>query len=284
MLDNEIETNIRLPKLVINKDEVKEMIQKLLKKGNRLEYEVFIDEDFKIWKDFINEYLKRCFDIPMNSYQQKFENAGLSSYLNRQLSPHKRKLAELHEKNTYLDGFLLQLDLFSCADMESEESAKKYDKKNIFIVHGHNESLKYKVARILEKLSLTPIILHEQPNQGKTIIEKFEENAKKCGFAIILLTADDEGRSLKEKEKGVDFSKRARQNVILEMGFFIGKLGRERVFLLLDKGVEEPSDLSGIVYNSIEDDSWKSKLVQELNICGYNVDENKIINSSFMNM
>lgn len=144
---------------------------------------------------------------------------------------------------------------------------------NIFIVHGHDERTKLDVARTLEKIGLNPIILSEQPNQGQTIIEKFELHSN-VGFAVVLLTADDLG-----KTKTADDEKyRARQNVILEMGYFIGKLGRNKVFPLYEDGVELPSDLHGVLYNPIDDaNSWKFKLAKELKAAGYDIDANKLI-------
>jgi hypothetical protein len=97
--------------------------------------------------------------------------------------------------------------------------------RTVFIIHGHNTSIKESVARFLQKLDVEPVILHEQPNRGQTLIEKFEFNSE-VSFAVALLTGDDEGRALNGQ---VDFRRRARQNVLLELGFFIGKLGRERV-------------------------------------------------------
>lgn len=138
----------------------------------------------------------------------------------------------------------------------------------VFIVHGHDEKTKLDVARTLEKLGLEAIILHEQADGGKTIIEKFEKNIINVGFAIILLTADDEGKAKRENH----YKDRARQNVVFEMGYFMGKLGRDRVLLLLDKGVEKPGDLDGIVYTPIDEhDAWKYKLVKEMKAVGYSV-------------
>lgn len=133
--------------------------------------------------------------------------------------------------------------------------------------------MKETTARTLSKLGLDPIILHEQPDGGRTIIEKFEENSSEVGYAIILLTADDEGKAKKE----IDMKARARQNVVFEMGYFIGKLGRNKVLLLLENGVEKPGDLDGVVYTPIDaNDGWKLKLVKELKACKYNVSADNI--------
>ena len=89
--------------------------------------------------------------------------------------------------------------------------------KKVFIVHGHDEAAKESVARFLEKLKLEPIILHEQPNSGRTLIEKFEVYAD-VGFAVVLLTPDDVGSPASEARAG-SMKHRARQNVILELGY-----------------------------------------------------------------
>ena len=149
----------------------------------------------------------------------------------------------------------------------SEKLSNMNDKK-VFIVHGHNELIKEKTARTLEKLGLKAIILHEQPNGGKTIIEKLEKNCSDVGFAVILLTADDEGQSKKDKI----LRDRARQNVIFEMGLFIGLLGRERVMLLRENNVEEPGDVGSVVYTPIDNVGlWRNELCKELRAVGYSV-------------
>lgn len=166
-------------------------------------------------------------------------------------------------------------------DESKEETAQKntmasqgsFDPKKIFIVHGHNETIKQAVGRTLENLGLTPIILAEQPDKGRTVIEKFENEGNNVGFAVVLLTADDKGR----KNKARKMQSRARQNVVFEMGYFMALLGRERVMLLLQNGVEEPSDLKGIVYTALDKDGiWKYRLVKELKEQGYEVSSESI--------
>ena len=140
----------------------------------------------------------------------------------------------------------------------------------IFIVHGHDGELKQAVARIIEKQGIEAIILSEQANKGRTIIEKFEDYSD-VGGAICLFTADDYGRAKRETTDNT----RARQNVVLETGYFMGKLGRDHVVLLADKGIEMPSDLSGVVYTDTM--SWQFDLLKELNAMGYMVDLNKLL-------
>ena len=124
--------------------------------------------------------------------------------------------------------------------------------RSVFIVHGHDGELKHASARLVTNLGLEPVILHEQANKGRTIIEKFTDHAQ-VGFVIVLLSADDEGRP--RDTSAALLKLRARQNVIFEMGFFFSRLGRERVCVVYESGVELPSDLSGILY--VQYDSGK---------------------------
>lgn len=145
---------------------------------------------------------------------------------------------------------------------------------NIFIVHGRDDGTKETVARFVEKFGLKAIILHEQPSEGLTIIEKLEKYADNAGFAIVLLTPDDVGglkNTIEDKIKP-----RARQNVVFELGYFMGKLGRERVCPLFKGEIENPSDIDGVVYVSMDNEDWKLKLGQEMKNAGFSVDMNKI--------
>ncbi|HOC92745.1 MAG TPA: nucleotide-binding protein [bacterium] len=158
------------------------------------------------------------------------------------------------------------------SDMGSNVKSSKLLGEKIFIVHGHNKEVKETVARFIEKLGLEAIILHEQPSSGKTIIEKFETYSN-VGYAIVLLTSDDEGRA-KGEERLIP---RARQNVIFEMGFFVGKIGRERVCIIYEEGVELPSDYDGVVYVPMDSGgAWKFTLAKEMKQVGFNIDMNKV--------
>lgn len=144
---------------------------------------------------------------------------------------------------------------------------KKYDK--VFVVHGHDNALKQEVARIIEKQGLEAVILSEQANGGKTIIEKIEENAD-VGAAICLFTKDDYGRAKDASEDKL----RARQNVVFEAGYFMGKLGRGNVIIVADKDLELPSDMQGVVYTDSK--NWKIEVLQGLDKIGYTIDFNKL--------
>lgn len=146
------------------------------------------------------------------------------------------------------------------------------DKTQVFIVHGHDEAAKYEVARFIERLDLHPIILHEQASSGKTIIEKIEEYTN-VGFGIVLYTECDLGAKKGEEDR---LRFRARQNVVFEHGFLIGKIGRKNVCALVKGDVETPGDITGVVYVSMQSD-WKLALAKELRNSGYEVDMNKVI-------
>lgn len=144
--------------------------------------------------------------------------------------------------------------------------------RSAFVVHGHDEAARETVARFLEKIGFKPIILHEQANKGRTIIEKFEAHAD-VGFAVILLTPDDQGGP-----KAGELSPRARQNVVLELGYFLGRLGRERVCALRKGDTEIPSDYAGVVYEPFDSGgAWKSAVARELEAVGYEIDWNTVM-------
>jgi predicted nucleotide-binding protein len=146
----------------------------------------------------------------------------------------------------------------------------------IFVVHGHDEAVLHTAVRLVEKTTdRKVIVLREQPNSGRALIEKFEELASSAAFAILLVTGDDIGGP-KTAAMG-DLRERARQNVVFELGFFFGKLGRVRVAVLLSEGVEKPSDIEGLVYNAIDTNgAWKTSLVKEFEAAGIGVDYSQI--------
>lgn len=176
---------------------------------------------------------------------------------------------QLATQNHDLKEFPIQKEV---AQKKTKPKAKS-NGKDVFIVHGHNELIKHNVARTLSSLKLNPIILHEQSNEGLTVIEKFEKFSE-VEFAVILLTFDDYGNVKNEETK----NKRARQNVIFELGYFLSKLGRSKVLPLYEDGVELPSDMSGVLYTKIdESENWKFRLVKELKSTGFDVDANDIL-------
>ncbi len=145
----------------------------------------------------------------------------------------------------------------------------------VFLVHGHNEAAIHETARFLERFDIEVIVLREQANSGRTIIEKFIDYSD-VAFAVILLTADDRGGKVDdiyETQKP-----RARQNVILELGFFLGKFGRKRVCALYQDGVDIPSDYSGVLFIPLDKNgAWQLAIARELKSAGLEIDMNKAL-------
>lgn len=146
----------------------------------------------------------------------------------------------------------------------------------VFVVHGQSELPKLAAARLCERLGFEAIILHEKLDMGRTIIEKFEAHAADVHFAVVLLTGDDEGRRFGFADG--ESRKRARQNVLLELGFFIGRLGRNRVCALVEDGVEVPSDYSGVLFVPLDEHGhWMTRLAREMKGAGLPVDMNRLV-------
>ena len=225
------------------------------------------------WREYNIDLLSYSFNISENKYVLEYKDKVRERFLSDMVEESKK---DIKNQITCLESIIERLDLVPTKEESKTNSEMKAINTNkIFIVHGHNETIKEKVARLLEKLNLEPIILHEQVDNGNTIIEKFEQHSNSVNFAIILLTADDEGKANKED----NYKPRARQNVIFEMGYFYGKLGRNKVFLLKENNeVENPSDLLGIIYTTYDEKgAWRFDLVKQLRELGYNVSADNII-------
>ena len=230
------------------------------------------DAEFEAWEVNVRRFLKKKYGEKSIEYK-KFDDTSFFSGCWRLDTPED----EFHNDcvNSCRGGLektiaILQsyLDDFSNSDT-IEKKQFQSNMAKVFIVHGHDGELKESVARIIEKQGIEAIILSEKANQGRTIIEKFEDYSD-VGGAICLFTADDVG-SIKTTEKN---NPRARQNVVFETGYFMGKLGRNHVVILADQGVEMPSDLSGVVYTNTT--SWQVDLLKELKAMEYIVDFNKL--------
>jgi predicted nucleotide-binding protein len=146
----------------------------------------------------------------------------------------------------------------------------------VFIVHGHDEAMKESVARTIEKLGLEAVILNERSDDGMTIIEKLTAYSD-VDFAIALFSPDDMVYAKNDVHE--IFKYRARQNVIFELGYFIGKIGRKRIILILkeEENFEMLSDYLGVAYTKYDKNKqWQIKLVQGLKSCGFNIDANKL--------
>ncbi len=244
---------------------------------------VYGDERFQRWRDRLSSYLDKTLPGESERLAQRLGSYRWSDLRYQQTNPQKWFWGRYGEQAVaFLDGLVDELKQCKYVVKNVEETtypiASKVSTKGrakVFVVHGHDEAMKQSVARTLMKLKLEPIILHEQPDSGKTIIEKFERDSD-VGFAVILLSPDDMGY---KKDDGAKKAKpRARQNVIFELGYFVGKLGRNKV-MALKRGddLEVPSDLSGVVYTPFDDHgAWRLKLVKELKAAGYNADANDL--------
>ncbi len=168
---------------------------------------------------------------------------------------------------------LLQERLTDLGEMPpaKKEEAHRAVGTRVFIVHGRDEAAKEAAARFVTRLNLEPIILHEQPNGGRTIIEKLEEHLD-VDFAIVLLTPDDVGAVSTEP---ANLKSRARQNVVLELGLFLGALGRKKVCALHKGALELPSDFAGVVYVPMDEaGGWRLLLAREMKQAGMTIDLN----------
>jgi predicted nucleotide-binding protein len=144
--------------------------------------------------------------------------------------------------------------------------------RRVFVVYGHDRQARDALELLLRRMGLDPIVLANLPAAGDTIIEKLEQylgDRANVGFACVLLTPDDEGfRKGRQDERKL----RARQNVILELGMVLSRLGRKRVAILYQESVERPSDIDGLIYISFREfiEEAKALLFRELENAGYN--------------
>ena len=154
-----------------------------------------------------------------------------------------RITCKLRFKWPFLSILLKEKTLADVGAMAIEVAGTTHDSKEIFIVHGHSEAAKSQLKNLLSGLGLEPIILSEQTHRGRTLIEQLEYHSTTCSFAFVLMTPDDIASTGETKSL-----RRARQNVILELGWFMARLGRENVVLISQGEIELPSDVLGILY------------------------------------
>jgi predicted nucleotide-binding protein len=268
-------------------EKIKEQIQEGEEMANRSchgEAELSIlQSEFKEWDSINLKLLKKFFSSPKVTdyyWQHVFgphpEYTMGANVFN--LSDHKVRMVQIGVKQAVSKLRSIKRKL-QVSDDRSDATQKAalipqlFGGDDVFIVHGHDDGLKHEAARFVESFGLKATILHEKANEGNTLIEKFEKNSN-VRFAIVLLTPDDLGGAV-----GADkYSPRARQNVILELGYFFGKLGRGRVCALYKDAVELPSDMAGIVYVKIDTQgSWKLQLAKEMKNAGLAIDLNKAV-------
>ncbi|KWW14584.1 nucleotide-binding protein [Pseudomonas putida] len=231
----------------------------------------------------IKDSLTRCFGEDTSSYRTYAAATDLTYYpmvftTGQTVDYHRpiqrrvlNSIALLEQAQKSLKEDLADLPAAKDTQSASGRENKLVHSDRVFVVHGHDEGARESVARFLERLGFEPVILHEQANRGRTVIEKIEAH-RDVGFAVVLLTPDDQGCV-----KGGELEPRARQNVLLELGYFLGYLGRDRVCALKRDQVEIPSDFAGVVWTSMSDEGWKQALSRELQDAGYEIDWNKVM-------
>lgn len=238
--------------------------------------------EFKAWQVKAENILTKCYGMESRELYRFRNIIFYPRYAYATQSDEVNLCAEgLKEAKAYFEVYLEEIE-DNCAENVSsdvsgisgeakfvKEKVNSTRKRKVFIVHGHNEALKQEVARMVEKQGLEAIILSEQVNRGKTIIEKFEEHSD-VGATICLFTGDDYGNAKDATSENL----RARQNVVFEAGYFMGKLGRENVVLIANPDIEIPSDLKGVVYTN--EKSWQIDVLKELKAIGYAIDLNKL--------
>lgn len=273
-----------LPNLVVARAEAESRIASQIDKGKQLlELPIQSDDDlekarkeYSKWRSFNKDLLKKMFDSSEVSeeYSRSYGPIWSPKSFEGRVEYYQ---ANVQNEITRLESIKERLPLYEELSrplpMTEEQQVTAISNK-VFIVHGRDEAIKQTTARFLEKLGLEPVILHEQPNEGRTIIEKFEDYSS-VTYAIVLLTPDDLGKSASENH---ELSLRPRQNVVFELGYFIGKLGRKRVCALYQKGVELPSDFHGVLYVALDEaGAWKLSLAKELKAVGLDIDLNKAV-------
>ncbi|HED38486.1 MAG TPA: hypothetical protein ENI76_09640 [Ignavibacteria bacterium] len=240
-----------------------------------------IEKQFKLWNDYNQEFLKVSFNIASNEYLYRYKNSGSMigvddvmrganiHHPNHRLKTIKQRI---ESKTNELESLLLKADLipsnFETLPITNTKNAMKVN-PIVFIIHGHDEEMKKSVQVFLNRARLDDIVLHERPDKNRTVIEKLIEEGASADFVIALLSPDDIQS---------DGTIRARQNVILEIGYFIGRLGREKVKILRRENTDIPSDLHGILYENFDKDgAWRIKLAKEMIAVGISIDIDNVI-------
>ena len=263
----------------ITPDKAIQLIRKQIASGEEILRSRPIDEDAaSTWNLLTRNYLEKSFGknspnvtsiTSVGSYSSFPMGASEAWWDNHRAETLRTQLSKM---NGLIELLGTELELQHGTSIGSHTPVHGH---KIFLVHGHDELALQETARFLEKLDQEVIVLREQPNQGRTIIEKFEDYAD-VGFAIVLLTHDDKGGPVSVAAESQQ--PRARQNVIFEFGYFIGRLGRNRVCALYRPGVEIPSDYSGVLYQELDNKGgWRLQLAKELRAAGMAVDMNKAL-------
>ena len=238
--------------------------------------EDFSNEFWGSYEDYLNKYNLLLKDLQSLGFfkelkfieQVPFSDQAFDSGFT------KHEQAKLREITNASNSLLRKVKLLLSPPKSDNRVNNQVRSNKIFVVHGHDNEMKLDVAQTLQKLDLDPIILHEKPNRGQTIIVEITDYAH-VSFAIVLLSSDDLAYP---EEKTPDEAKyRIRQNVIFELGYFLGRLGRQNVIALIrkKKDFKIPNDYNGILWIEYKS-GWYFKLIKELQACNFDVDANKL--------
>ena len=206
-----------------------------------------VRDDYYSWSERNGAILKKAFPT---EDQFRMYSAEVMAISVGNIPSLQEEIEDLHgdikTKLRRLSSIRGQLDLWEDSTPDTPDDSPKpagINASKVFLVHGRKDSVTYDVARTIQKLTNSePTLLREGANSGQTIIEKLESVAGEAGFAVVLFTADDVGRLATEATD----KKRARQNVVFELGLFMGRLGRNRTCVLLESDVEVFSDIGGL--------------------------------------
>jgi predicted nucleotide-binding protein len=249
-------------------------LRELREQANAIDYTWGDSEQLKEWSLGVETSLRRLFGAK-SRYISEFQGVWWHPQVFDDDTP------DSEWQRAFLRGASQSRAIISAAIREAEDyvapqesiagTSNRSNGRKVFVVHGHDNEMKETVARFLEHLGLEPVILHEQASQGQTVVEKVEAHSDVI-FAVVLLSPDDFGAAAAEVG---NLQARARQNVLLELGYFIGRLGRPKVLPIVRSKLELPSDVHGIVYVAYDGDAWKLQLVRELKALHIDIDANK---------
>jgi len=258
------------PRLTIALEKARAHVQQQIEKGEAApNASINENDEARRWYEFTAELLRQIFTT--DKLHDEFTGKSSFSFGGADISTGAflTKLRSIYER----------LSLFpepaehTVGSKAPRERVRTRLATKVFLVHGHDEGARESAARFLEKLGLQAIVLYEQASSGRTIVEKLEGNSE-VDYALVLLTPDDVGAAASHSS---DLTPRARQNVILELGYFLGRLGRPRVCALHKGNIEIPSDYHGIVYVPMDEGgAWRLLVARELRSAGFDVDLNVI--------
>lgn len=275
------------PELQVSREQAGQKISDRIKMGEELLVRPItsvgqiesLENDYRRWNSYNTDMLRQLFNADKFADEYSWwPGIGISLHDKSPAERVEARREDIREKIHRLESIRDRLELIPVVGaverIAAPASAREVTNK-VFVVHGHDEAVRESVARFLEKIGLEAVILHEQATGGRTIVEKLEHYAD-VDFAVVLLTPDDIGGV---KASAPDkLQPRARQNVVLELGFFVGKLGRKHVCALYKGPLDLPSDLVGVGYVALDSgDGWRLQLAKELREAGFKIDMNLVL-------